>query len=161
MVMIKGGQTLGWRLGEAADFLIAHLAGTELPSETIFLLAQEAGTSAGSINRAKQIVNAKSRRKNNKWHMTVPKEMTGRIFSTPRLTPRAYLLKPLANPVISSDWVSVVSETDDGNKINIPSRVSSSAGLRVKVGQYEFEADENFPADKLAELLRGLAVNAE
>ncbi|GHU55858.1 hypothetical protein AGMMS49975_18250 [Clostridia bacterium] len=61
---------------------------------------------------------------------------------------------------ISDDLAAavVVGGNNDGErpKIDIPVRKSLAGGIRAKVGVHEFEADGNFIADKLAELLRGL-----
>ena len=95
------------------------------------------------------------------WVMSVPEEMKGRVFSTPKPYSHKYLITPMASGAISSELVSVVPRNDNREKIDIPARVSPSVGLRIKIGKYEFEADENFPADKLAELLRGLAADGK
>lgn len=151
-------QLLGRRIGEAADFLINLLAGEELPSTEVNGLADAAGINHATLNRAKRIVNAKARKKNHRWYISVSEEMKGHTFGPSKQ--KECLFSPIANHTISSDWVTVVMANDDNrHKIDIPTRAMSGAGLRVKVGQYEFEADENFPADKLAELLRGLAVD--
>ena len=159
MVGISGSA----KLHAAADFLINLLAGTEKPSAEVHRLAKESGISSRTLERAKPIVCLKSRlvyhAGGQAWVMSVPEEMKGRVFSTPKPYSHKHLLKPTAIRAISSDWVSVVPEIDNRNKIDIPARASSAVSLRVKVGMYEFEADEKFPADKLVELLRGLAVD--
>ena len=151
---------LGSRIGEAADFLVNLLAGREMPSVEVFRHACEAGISDSTLGRAKAVVKAKSERKNSKWYMSVPEEMKGRIFSTPKPQQTEYLLRPTANQAISSDWVSVAPQDDDcaKHKIDIPIRVPPTEGLHIKVGAFEFKADAGFPADKLAEVLRELAV---
>jgi len=152
-------EVIGWRIGKAAEFLINLLAGTELPSVKVYQLANEAGIMQSTLNRAKRIAGVKARKNSFQWLLSVPEEMKRYTFTTtsPRL-PKEYLLQPIKTFGISSDWVSVVAEDDGGEyKAGIPARVSSG-GLRVKVGQYEFEVDKNFPSDKLAEILRGMAV---
>jgi len=160
---INGSTTrpLGWRIGEAVEFLVNLLAGKELPSEEVLGLAQEAGIAETTLNRAKHIVNAKARRKHMKWYTSVPTEMKERAFNIAKRPRKEFFLQPDKDWEISSDWVSIVAsgESVGRHKIDVPARVSSG-GLRVKVGMYEFEADENFPADKLAELLRSLSQNA-
>ena len=155
---------IGWRIGEAADFLINLLAGKEIPSQEILRLADEAGIMSRTFERAKRIAKAKSIRKNNKWYMSVPEEMKGHTFGYHKPYQKEYLLKAIKHQAISTDWVSVVERNDDesGYKTDIPARASPMVcGLRVKVGMYEFEASENFPTDKLIELLRELAVGGE
>jgi len=149
---------LGCRLGEAADFLINLLAGKELPFAEVLRLAHGFGVSRQTLARAKRIVGAKSRRRNNRWYMSVPEEMRGRTFNVPD---ESYSLKQIPSRLISSDWVSVVPEAGNSPKTDIPPCGSSGGGLRVKVGEYAFEADEHFPTDKLAEILRGLAVSGK
>jgi|GEM_PF-4145127 len=148
----SNNKALGWRIGEAVEFLVNLLAGKELPSEEVLRLAREAGILDRTLSRAKQIVNAKSHRKQMKWYTSVPAEMKERTFSITTRPRKEYLLQPVKNWSISSDWVSVTPRNDSGAGY----QTDISSRLRVKVGQYEFEADENFPADKLAELLRGL-----
>ena len=154
--------SIGWKVGGAADFLIELLAGKELPSVEVYQLASEAGIVNTTLSRAKRIVGAKSRRSSSKWLLSVPEEIKGRVFSVPKPLPKEHVLKPAASWGISSDWVSAVAVDDGGNghKTDILVR-ASPGGLRVKVGMYEFEADEGFPADKLADLLRSLAVKDE
>jgi hypothetical protein len=105
-------------------------------------------------------VGVKTRKKDKRWLVSMPEDMKGRTFSAPRLSKQGFLLKPVNSCVISEDWVSVAQSNDGSGgrrKIEIPTVASPGSGLRVKVGHYEFEADENFPTDKLAEILRGLA----
>lgn len=148
-------EPLGFRVGEAAEFLVKLLAGTEMPSAEVLYFAKEAGIVKKTLSRAKKIVGAKSWRKNNKWYMSVPEEMRGRTFSIPKPRQKEYFPAP-PQPGISSDWIAVMP------KIDIPARPLSAGGnLRVKVGVYEFEADGDFPLDKLAEVLRELAVKNE
>jgi hypothetical protein len=162
LVKLKGIGGSGKR-NEAADFLVSLLAGTELASKEVYRLAKEKGISNKTLERAKPIVGLKSRpvyhAGGKAWRMSVPEEMKGRIFSTPKAYPKERLLEHTASLNISSDWVSVTRGNGDDNreKTIIPASVTSS-GLRVKVGLYEIEAGENFPADKLAEFLRVLAV---
>jgi len=156
MVVSMNGATtkpLGWRIGEAVEFLVNLLAGKELPSEEVLRLARETGILDRTLSRAKCIVNAKSRRRQMKWYTSVPAEMKGRTFNIAKRPQKEYLPRPVKNWEISSDWVSVTprNDSDAGYKTD------NCARLRVKFGQYEFEADENFPADKLAELLRRLS----
>jgi len=172
----------GAKVCKAANLLIDLLAGTEMPSTEVYRLAKENGISSRTLERAKLIVDAKSRPVNClgviKHYMSVPENMKGQKFE---------FTEPESNTtrnrtdlgLVSSDWISVASSYDGGSqyKIDIPARVSPGIGLavpalplssigdnrklRVKIGMYEFEADENFPADRLAELLRELAVAGE
>jgi len=148
------------KLGEAVEFLIKHLAGTEMPSKEFLQMAEDAGIVGKTLSRAKRIVGAKSCRRNLKWYTSVPEEMKWRTFNISQRREKDFAHKTVKPPSVSTDWVSVT--VGDGNRAYIPpTRESSGNGLRVKVGAYEFEADENFPTDKLAELLRGLAVNGQ
>ena len=153
----KSKETVGFKIGEAADFLINLLAGSEMPSEEVLRLADKAGIGRRTMNRAKHIVGAKSRMRRQKWYMTVPEEMKGRTFSFVKQPGEEFLPQPDKTSSVSSDWASVVLGADGGDrhKTDIPTRVAPG-GLRVKVGMYEFEADGSFPVEKLAELLRGL-----
>jgi hypothetical protein len=156
---------LGWRIGEAVEFLINLLAGKELPSAEVLRLAQEAGIVDKTLSRAKRIVGAKSHPVYSagklSWVMSVPEEMKCRTFNIARRPERKSAPGPVKACPVSSDWLSVaVKDYGSGSKTDIPAR-ASSGGLRVKVGAYEFEADESFPTDKLAELLRGLVVDGE
>ena len=54
---------------------------------------------------------------------------------------------------ISADFVSV---SVHGEQPGAYHRKDTVGRLRVKVGAYEIETDEDFPADKLLNLLRGL-----
>jgi len=152
-------EALGFRLGEAVEFLINLLAGKELPSKEVWRLAQEAGILERTLGRAKQIVNAKSYRRHMMWYTSVPEEMNGRTFISKyqkKLSPQ-----PPKKFGISSDWVSVVSENDDNarHRTDIPVCVQS-AGLHVKIGAYEFKASADYPMEQLANLLRELGGEA-
>jgi len=70
------------------------------------------------------------------------------------------ILQKAANHyAISRDWVSVTAVNDGvSRKIDIPVSGPKGSGLRVKVHGYEFEADENFPPDKLVEFLKKLNI---
>jgi hypothetical protein len=154
---------IGRRRGEAADFLISLLAGKEMPTVEVIRLAEEKGITGSTLVRAKRTVGAKARKKGNCWFVSVSADMKGRIFSVPKPSQQDFLLKSVKSCIISEDWVSVTQNSEGctkEHKIDIPACVPSSGGLRIKIGAYEFEADENFPADKLAEILRGLVANA-
>jgi len=67
MANINGGE----KLCEAADFLVELLAGKEIPATYVHQLASEAGISKKTLARAKGMAGAKSRRKKEKWVMSV------------------------------------------------------------------------------------------
>ena len=154
----------------AANLLVSLLAGTEMPSKEVYRLVKRKGISSRTLERAKLMVSATSHPvydSGPKHHvMTVPEDMKGQIFGI--IEPeREISHNQSGRGPISSDWISVAAGKEDygGEKIEIPisqaTRTLPRGGFRIKVGMVEFEADENFPADKLAELLRGLGVAGE
>ena len=157
--MVMATTNRGKKLCEAADFLVELLAGKEMPVTYVYQLANESGISKTTLERAKGIAGVKSRKTKDKWFMWVPEDMAGRIFSIPKPPVKEILKKAARNYEISRDWVSVRA-TNDGvsSKIDIPLSRSQVGGLRVKVHGYEFEADENFPPDKLIEFLKKLNI---
>lgn len=166
----------GEKISFAADFLIEQLAGTERPSGVVYREAKKKGISIRTLERAKLLVGVKSRcvyyTEGKAWHMSVPEEMKGQRFSRITSTESKAKKHP-QNRVISTDWVSIASNYSDGNKIDIPEHnqayfinAASFQGeprppkIHVKAGTYEFEADENFPVDRLARILRELDVSS-
>lgn len=151
------------RLYEAAEFLINLLAGTQMPSAEVYRLAKECGIADRTLSRAKPLVGLKSQAVYNAgkmtWVMSVPAEMKGREFRKFKTLQKRR--RVASRMEISTDWVSVAVAENIVPKIDIPQRAVSSLGMRVKVGMYEFEVDENFPADKLSNLLRQLVVSDE
>jgi len=94
---------LGWRIGVAVEFLINLLAGKELPSAEVLRLSQEAGIVGRTLSRAKQIVNAKSRRASHEWYTSVPEAMKERTFNIAARPQKEYVLQPIKRWDISSD----------------------------------------------------------
>ena len=152
---------MGFMMRKAVEFIVTLLSEGEKPSAEVIELAKEAGISDGTFKRAvHRVIGIKSRKSNNRWYMSLPTD-----FSREKLDG----FEPMCsvNPMrlreersISSDWVSVTPQDNDcvKHKIDIPSRVPPIGGIHIKVGAVEFKADAGFPADKLAEILRGLAV---
>jgi hypothetical protein len=157
MNMNRTYQTIGKKRYAAAEFLIKLLSSGEKPSAEVYRLAEERGILAGTLRRAGQIIKAKSRKSGHNWFMSIPDDATERFES--QITPRTGIRqakRPEPRGTISSDWIVVTEVDGTAAKIEIPEYKASKPGLRVKVGVYEFEADEDFPAEKLAELLHKL-----
>jgi hypothetical protein len=143
LIGIERGKTksagMGWRIGEAAEFLVCLLAGRELPSVEVYEQAAKAGIIKATLNRAKRIVKAKARKDNRQWYLSVPEEMKGHTFNIHKRSEKQFTLKPINPYGISSDWVCVATDNDGviGQKIEIPARVTAGGGLRVRAGLYE------------------------
>ena len=151
----------GGKVGVAADFLIRLLAGKEMPSAEVNRLAEDAGICHRTLSRAKLVVSAKCRKlggKDKGWVISVPENMQGRRFDVPKVNGRAMPSGSSEFRQISADWVRVdASGGNIGDKIDIPDNQPVGAGLHIKFGGLELKVDENFPTDKLAELLRELS----
>ncbi len=145
---------------EAADFLIMLLAGKEMPSAQVLRMARESGICEKTLDRAKKMTGAKSRKecgKSKDWVMSVPASMIGRRFCAERSFGTEPASRLPVSGQISVDWVSVCAMNggaDNEKKIEIPDYHPAKAGMRIKMGGFEIETDEHFPTEKLAELLR-------
>jgi hypothetical protein len=155
---------VGREVNKAADFLIRELAGREKPSREVNQLAQEFGISKRTLNRAKHLVNAKCRKgggEDSRWFISVPEEMTGRIFCAERPAFAGLSQRRSQSGQIAADWVMAKADDDDSaHKIDIPACNPAHAGVHIKVGGYEIKADGEFSSEKLAELLLALGGEA-
>jgi hypothetical protein len=151
----KNSKTIGWKLGEAADFLVNLLVGVEVSSTEVLRLAKEAGIKKRTLENAKVVIGATSRRTSgNNWVMTVPENRREQLSKISKPDTQEIGKVGLKNCQISDDWVSVIlTDTENGD---ISTARVSGRGLRVKIGEYEIEIDAEFPADKMIEVLRGL-----
>ncbi|GHU57352.1 hypothetical protein AGMMS49975_22790 [Clostridia bacterium] len=127
--------------------------------------AEEAGISIKTLERARKALKVKARQGGGGkgWFMSIPdimEKIKDRDVRRANVGHKVRRFPPaFGRWQISDDCAAVAVDGNKGGerpKIDIPARKSLTGGIRVKVGAYEFEADENFPADKLAKLLRGL-----
>jgi len=151
----------GHKLNAAIDFLINHVAGIEMSVKEVEKLAQDAGISEQTLNRARRAVGARPRRSGGRWFISVPQEARERFASCAKSPGEGVSLysgltrSPFG--VISSDWIAVVTNTDGKDRDDkIQMREEADYHFRVKIGAYEFEADVGFPTEKLVEILREL-----
>ena len=139
----------GEKIYEAAKLLMDYLGGGEKPTIGAQTVAAEHGISKKTFDRARSFLGIKARRSNGRWFVYAPEGARERFESSARPRKAEFspnkLSKIIGAGAVSSDWVAVVPE---GNQMN--------GGLRVKVGPYEFEADEGFPTEKLLAVLRAL-----
>ena len=135
------------------------LDGTEMPSNEVWRLVAQAGIADRTLQYAKRALHVKSRKIGGAgWAMSLPENareyMTEISYPIPSLNP----MRLSESGAISSDFVRVVAE--EISVIKLPPR-DLSGNLHIKIGSYEFNADADFPMEKLAELLRGLEVESE
>jgi hypothetical protein len=156
-------QRIGKKLYAAAKFAINLLCTGEKMSTEVYRLSEENGIPVGTLKRAMRVVKVKSRKRGHNWFMSLPEGAMERFERL--ICPRkvAHTKEPQhgcpTNGAISTDWTLVAVDNGKVAKIEIPEYKRSKPGLRMKVGSYEFEVDEDFPAEKLAALL--LAVGGE
>jgi len=129
------------KITEAAEFLESELAGGEKPSKEIIELARKTGISEKTFIRVRRLIGERARKTvNGGWMLSLSEkfDMSG--------IPAVEYGENREIRQISDDWVSVVTfDNCSGNPV-----------LHIKVGAYEFEADADFPAQKLTEILRDL-----
>jgi hypothetical protein len=147
----------------AVGFLLELLSDGEKPSAEVIEQAKKAGISDGTFKRAVcGIIKIKSRKVKNRWYMSLPPDFS--YDGTDRLEwnrPTNEMRLPAKLGVISTDWALVdtngAENTGVSDTVIVPTEMTEK-GLHIKVGRYEFTADESFPTDKLVALLRALEV---
>ncbi len=156
--MNDGYHIIGARQYEAAEFLISLLSVGEQPSSEVLRQAQDRAINRKTLGRAGGIIGLKSRKSGNRWYMSIPAQAREGFESGFKSQAEWSSANRAAQNAISDDWVSVAVRGEISEKIEIPeSRVSTrKPRVRVKIGAYEIEADEGFPAEKPAALLREL-----
>jgi len=157
------------KITEAAKFIIELLAKGEVPSKEVTRLAEEAGIARRTFDRARKIIGVKSRKERDEgWYLSIPddgKEYTTEDISAleTKIAQESSEKRQLEQSTrqISTDWLSVVTVTDDKIDVdegilgqNVPGSVLHVPGsvLRIKVGAYEIEASDTFPIERLVEL---------
>ena len=150
----------GEKIYKAAELLMDYLSDGEKPSIDAKRLATEHGISEQTFNRARRALGIRSRKSGGSWYMYAPEAARECFASCDQPSKAGFLAYTHAGVAgvgaVSSDWVAVIPGIGESERrIEVPTN-ESKAGLRVKVGAYEFEADAGFPMEKLAVLLRGL-----